>query len=137
MRSRLLLGVSCLVALLGAASSSLAVDDTARGPRISVSPERFDFGSVLPDQKLTREFVVRNVGAADLLLEKVSTSCGCTVAEGYTSLVKPGKSTVLRVTLSTPPTAGRLQKSVLVRSNDPTRATVELKVEATVGAAGR
>jgi hypothetical protein len=130
-----LLAACCLIALGGSSVPSLAVEEAARLPRISISPEKFDFGSVLPNQELFHGFVVRNVGSADLVLEKPTTSCGCTVVDGYSSLVKPGTSTTLRVKLKTPPTAGRLQKSVLVRSNDPARATVELKVEATVGAA--
>jgi hypothetical protein len=112
-----------------------AAEEAARVPRVAISPERFDFGSVLPNQELFHAFVVRNVGSADLVLEKPTTSCGCTVVEGYTPLVKPGTSTTLKVKLKTPPNAGRLQKSVLVRSNDPARATVELKLEATVGEA--
>ena len=103
-----------------------------RGPRIVVAPEHFDFGSVLPGREMTREFVVRNVGTADLTIDKVQPSCGCTVVEKYSSVLRPGETTALRVKLTTPQQAGRLQKSVLVRSNDPARGVVELKLEASV-----
>jgi hypothetical protein len=135
--NRMLAAVLCLAAVFGASARGLVAEEAARVPRISISPERFDFGSVLPEKELTREFVVRNVGSADLVIEKVAPSCGCTIVKKYDSLVKPGTSTVLHVVLTTPRAAGKLQKSVLVRSNDPARATVELKLEATVGAAAQ
>ena len=134
MKARVFCAVLFLGAVLAPPRALPFADETPKAPQISVSPEHFDFGSVLPDQKVTREFVIRNVGSADLNIDKVSTSCGCTVADGYSPLVKPGAKTVLRVTVSTPHAAGHLQKSVLVHSNDATRATVELKVEATVSA---
>ena len=137
MRTRLWWAVLSLGMLAGLSSVGQAAEEAARVPRISISPEKFDFGNVLPNQEFVHGFVVRNVGSADLVLEKPAPSCGCTVVDGYSSLVKPGTSTTLRVKLKTPPSAGRLQKSVLVRSNDPARATVELKVEATVGAAAQ
>lgn len=129
------LAVCCLLVAGGSGLPRASAEEAARVARISISPEKFDFGAVRPEKELFHGFVVRNVGSADLVLEKPVTSCGCTVVDGYSSLVKPGTSTTLRVKLKTPATAGRLQKSVLVRSNDPARATVELKVEATVAAA--
>jgi hypothetical protein len=48
--------------------------------------------------------------------------------------VKPGASTHLNVSLQTRTSTGKLQKSVLIKSNDPTKALYELKLEATVAA---
>jgi hypothetical protein len=45
--------------------------------------------------------------------------------------VKPGGSTPLQVKLRTQGT-GRIVKSVLVKTNDPTKAIYELKLEASV-----
>ncbi len=125
-----------LTAASGLTPSGVGAQEVAavRGPRILVAPEHFDFGSVLPGKDVTREFVVRNVGTADLTIDKVQTSCGCTVVDKYSSVLKPGETTALRVKLTTPHQAGRLQKSILVRSNDPARAVVELKLEANVTA---
>ena len=53
----------------------------ARGPVIRVEPAGFDFGSVLPGKTLRKEFRLRNAGDQDLVLQKVRTSCGCTVGE--------------------------------------------------------
>ena len=44
------------------------------------SPPSFDFGKVLPDKTLQKSSSIRNFGSADLVIESVSTTCGCTVA---------------------------------------------------------
>jgi len=102
------------------------------GPHIAVEPPSFDFGKAVQNKTLQKEFSIRNLGDADLVLDSVTTSCGCTVAEGYTKVVKPGASTHLLVSLQTRTTSGKLQKSVLIKSNDPGKGLYELKLEATV-----
>jgi hypothetical protein len=103
------------------------------GPRIAVDPASFDFGKVLPQKSVTREFSIRSFGAQDLVIENVSTSCGCTVADTLAKkVVKPGGSQPLRVTLTTPANPGPITKSVMVRSNDPVRPLLEIKLKATV-----
>ena len=105
---------------------------TAAAPRISVEPESFDFGKAQQEKTLEKEFRIRNLGAADLVIEDVVTTCSCSVAEGYAKVVKPGGSTPLRVKLKTNNTFGRLVRSVIVKSNDPSGRPLEIKVEAQV-----
>jgi Protein of unknown function (DUF1573) len=128
--------VAFLVALaLPAAAQDAAAKPTPAGaaaPRIAVEPEMFDFGKAQQEKTLVKEFRIRNLGAADLVIEDVVTTCGCTVADGYAKVVKPGGSTPLRVKLETRNTFGKLARSVLVKSNDPSGRPVEIKVEAQV-----
>ena len=110
----------------------------ASGPRIAVDPSSFDFGRTLPQKAVTREFSIRNFGDQDLVIENVSTSCGCTVADTLAKkVVKPGGSQPLRVTLTTPAGLGAITKSVVVRSNDPARPLLEIKLKTTVAAEAR
>jgi len=110
----------------------------ASGPRITVDPPSFDFGKTLPEKAVAREFTIRNFGDQDLVIENVTTSCGCTVAESLTkTVVKPGGSQPLRVTLTTPAHPGAITKSVMVRSNDPARPLLEIKLKTTVAAETR
>jgi uncharacterized protein DUF1573 len=106
----------------------------AGGARIAVEPPSFDFGKAIQNKTLQKEFSIKNYGDADLVVDSVSTSCGCTVADGYSKVVKPGASTHLNVSLQTRTSTGKLQKSVLIKSNDPTKALYELKLEAVVAA---
>jgi hypothetical protein len=104
----------------------------AGGPRIAVEPPSFDFGKAVQNKTLQKEFSIRNLGDTDLVLDSVTTSCGCTVADGYGKVVKPGASTHMQVSLQTRMSSGKLQKSVLIKSNDPAKGLYELKLEAMV-----
>jgi hypothetical protein len=131
-KGRVALGLALLVAAAAAAG-----ERAPGGPRIRVEPEGFDFGRTLPNRTLSKEFSIRNFGDKDLFIEGVSTSCGCTVADGYARTVKPGGTTPLRVTLETRSYSGKVERQVLVRSNDATTPVLTLRVTATVAAPGR
>jgi hypothetical protein len=128
-----------MFAVLVASGAPAATEDpkpaATGGARIAVEPSSFDFGKAIQNKTLQKEFQIRNFGDADLVLDSVTTSCGCTVAEGYSKVVKPGQSTHLQVSLQTRTSSGKLQKSVLIKSNDPTKGLYELKLEATVSPA--
>jgi Protein of unknown function (DUF1573) len=122
------------LALLG--SPALGQDKAApgppTGPRIRVEPSSFDFGKAAQNKTLRKEFSIRNFGNADLVIESVSTTCGCTAALMENKVVKPGGTAPLRVSLETRAYKGRVQRSVMLRSNDPEAELFEIKVEATV-----
>lgn len=123
----LLLAVALLAPLSWTASA-----EVAKGPRIAAEPMVFDFGKSLQNKTLEKEFVIKNFGTEDLEIEKVSTTCGCTVADGFGKVVKPGQSTVMRVKLETRTYTGRVERKILVQSNDPVKNPLELKVQANV-----
>jgi hypothetical protein len=110
-----------------AASPSPAV------PRIAVEPPSFDFGTLKPRGVVQREFVVRNLGRADLVIEAIVSSCNCAaILEETPQTLKPGARTPMRVRLTAPAETGKLQKSVLIKSNDPAHPSLEVKIEAQV-----
>ena len=113
-------------------AAEVPVPATPGAPRIAVEPAAFDFGRVVPQRTLHRQFSVRNFGSADLDIERVTTSCGCTAALLDHKVVKPGGSAALRVSFETRNYTGKVTRSVLIKSNDPARPTLELKLEATV-----
>jgi hypothetical protein len=129
---RLITALAAVVLLTAAAG---AEEKPAAAPRIRVEPESFDFGKALPGKTLRKEFTIRNFGDAALVIEGVSTTCGCTAALAAESRIKPGGSTPLRVTLETRRYSGKVEKQVLVRSNDPKTPLLQVRVSATVEAA--
>ncbi len=126
MRRRL--AVLALLALVGA---PLGAEET-KAPRIRVEPEAFDFGKARQRKTLRKDFTIRNFGDAELVISGVSTTCGCTAALAAQDHVPPGGSTVLRVTFDTRTYSGKIERDVLVRSNDPKAAIVQVRVSATV-----
>jgi hypothetical protein len=128
-----------VAALTGGVSNLPALEaqpPQAKSARIAVEPESFDFGATLQYKTLTKEFVVRNLGSADLELIEVKTSCGCTAALSEAKVIKPGGQTPLRVTVETRAATGPVTRVVTVRSNDPGRSVLEIKLTFTA-AAGR
>ncbi len=107
---------------------------TFKGPRIAVEPARFDFGEVLQNRTVEKEFSIRNHGSQPLQIERLVTDCGCTAAliETTDKTVEPGGRVKIRVKLQTRRSRGRIVKRVLVRSNDTGRRSFEIKLQATV-----
>ena len=131
-RRRVLLGF--VAAALLAAGAASGRTEQQKTPRIRVEPETFDFGKALPAKTLRKEFTLSNFGDAALVIENVSTTCGCTAALASDTKLAPGSSTVLRVTLETRSYSGKLERQVLVRSNDAKSPLLTVKVSATVEA---
>ena len=131
-RRRVLLGLLAAALLAAGAASGRAEEQ--KTPRIRVEPETFDFGKALPAKTLRKEFTLSNFGDAALMIENVSTTCGCTAALASDTKLAPGSSTVLRVTLETRSYSGKLERQVLVRSNDPKTPLLTVTVSATVEA---
>jgi len=122
-----ILTVAVLLAVAGAAD-----EKPAAAPRIQVEPGSFDFGKALPGKTLRKEFTIRNFGDAALVIDGVSTTCGCTAAISAQSRVEPGGRTVLRVSFDTRSFSGKVERLVLIRSNDPKTPLLQVRVSATV-----
>ncbi len=102
-------------------------------PRIEVEPASRDLG-VMPQQPIEITYTVRNTGGSPLVIEKISTSCGCTRAEMEKSALAPGESAPLRVTLD--PTDdnlyGEILRVIYIRSNDPQTPEAEVEFRVTI-----
>jgi hypothetical protein len=130
MRQFTALAVAALIAMAAGAD-----DKAPAAPRIRVEPEGFDFGKALPGKTLRKDFTIRNFGEAELVIESISTTCGCTAALSAQRRVAPGGRTALRVMFETRNYSGTVERLVLVRSNDPETPVVQLRVSATVAPA--
>ena len=128
------MALTLAAAALAAAFAASGRAEEPKSPRIRVEPEAFDFGKALPAKTLRKEFTLSNFGDAALVIENVSTTCGCTAALASDTKLAPGASTVLRVTLETRSYSGKVERQVLVRSNDPKLPLLTVKVSATVEA---
>jgi hypothetical protein len=134
---RVLLAALAAPLWLAAAPVPEPVPPSGDSPRIRVEPQGFDFGRALPRRTLRKQFVLRNAGERDLVLQRPTTSCACTAAIVGETTLKPGRSTTLNVELYTRARAGLIEQRVLVPSNDPVTPLLELRVRATVEAPAR
>lgn len=87
-------------------------------PVISLGTQVYDFGSVAQGAKVVHEFEIKNSGTADLIIQRLSPSCGCTATQLTTPVVRPGATEKVRVTFDTSGFLGDKTKTVLIASND-------------------
>jgi hypothetical protein len=105
----------------------------AAGPAVLVAePPTFDFGRVLPDRAVRKEFRLKNLGRDVVSIESVATDCGCMVVGEYARQLAPGASTGLTVQLHTPPQPGTLVRTLVVKTAGAQPTLLELRVRATV-----
>ena len=77
----------------------------------------FNFGTILEGEQVSTEFVFSNTGKADIIINKIETSCGCTVPEYDKDPVKPGAKGSIRVRFDSNGKSGTQYKTIRIFSN--------------------
>ncbi len=101
-------------------------------PKIKFKEEAWNFGKVKQGEVLSHEFVFTNSGDATLIIQKVSTTCGCTAALASEDKIGPGKEGKIQIKFDTRGYGGVLSKLIFVESNDPAGARKQLQVSADI-----
>ncbi|MBD3410113.1 MAG: DUF1573 domain-containing protein [Ignavibacteriales bacterium] len=101
------------IVLCGAASAQLSE------PQISSQQTVYDFGRMFQGDTVKYSFIVSNTGGDLLKIEKVISTCGCTVAERSKDELKPGESATITVAFDTRDRIGPQTKLVAIQTNDP------------------
>ena len=133
--------LAVMISASGNSSDSLAISTDANPPQIEISPTSYDWGSIGTDV-VEGKVNVKNTGGSDLVIYKISTSCGCTSASlsvgdefsGYRAMdhgslkrvdmiIHPGEEGTLSVRYDPlfhgQPAVGTIKRSIYLRSNDP------------------
>ncbi len=98
------------------------------GPHIQMSETEFDFGKLFIDEELTKNFVLQNKGTGILEIYDIFSACGCITALMEQKLVAPGESAEITVTYKAGKKLGPDSKTVTIRTNDPQRPVLNLKI---------
>lgn len=96
------------------------------GPMIVCDSPNIDLGIVEGDTVVPYTQFIRNDGDETLYIERVSVTCGCTVANLPDSTVEPGESVPLQGSLNTRKMDGEIHKALFIDSNDPERERLVL-----------
>jgi hypothetical protein len=106
----------------------------AREPRLEVAAAH-NWGIVAKGETAVAELPLRNSGAAPLVIEAVTTSCGCTEASLSTMTIDPGATAVLRVAYDSgvhESDEGEMERYVFIISNDPAQPDMKIRFIARV-----
>jgi len=128
-------GATLGLALLAATTALLSACSGGE-PDIRLEEEQLDLGPVQNGEVRSFEVGVVNQGSRDLVIEAVSTSCGCTSARVIPTTIGPGESGSLQVTFDSgahgPEELGPVLKQVFIASNDPDSPEVEFRLIADI-----
>jgi hypothetical protein len=108
--------------------SDLTAADLAQAPRTEVDNMTFDFGTITDQKVVEHEFKLTNTGQSDLLIRKVSASCGCTAVQPAKVKIPPGETTVIKAVFNPAGREGDQKKAITVITNDPRRSRIILWV---------
>lgn len=95
-------------------------------PQISVDETVFDFGERDTGEVVEHTFTLTNHGDGTLLIDKVKTNCGCTVAQISTQSIPPGGKADVILKLNLHLQKGKQNRTALVQSNDPSTPNLKL-----------
>jgi hypothetical protein len=102
--------------MAGASASGQGVD-AETGPRVYLPAQQHEFELVVEGVDTVHDFVVRNVGSAQLLIQSVKAGWGC-AAVSFTRQIPPGAEGTITVKVNTRGYGGRrISKSVRVFTN--------------------
>ena len=115
-----------------AKSAAPAAGDAQAGGRIIAVEAVHDFGTVTEGDTVKHSFVIKNEGSNPLKIDRVQTSCGCTVAELKTKEIAPGATGQVEIAFNTQGRTGDQSKIITVLSNDPATPRLNLTIKAKV-----
>ena len=101
-------------------------------PVIEFDSESYNAGATAQDDIIEHTFEFSNKGDEALIIEKVTSSWGCTAVVASSSRLEPGETGNINAKVATKGKKGSISKSINVFSNDPKKPTVRLSIRTTI-----
>ncbi len=99
-------------------------------PQFSFDETVHDFGKIIRGEKVSYSFKFTNVGGADILISKVTSSCGCTVSKYPKTPIEPGKVGYIEATFDSKHKKGFQNKSITIMANtEPNKTVLRVKTQ--------
>jgi len=123
-------GLIVIAAIMVMVATNSKVAASQKGPKIVFKETTHDFGKVPRGPSLQYNFKFTNKGSGILSIDKVQPTCGCTGATvGEKTTYSKNESGEIKVEFQTQGREGPQEKSIIVETNDPDNATINLKVK--------
>jgi hypothetical protein len=95
----------------------LSVLAQTKGPALVVKEDYFDFGDIKQGAVVEHVFQFTNTGDSTLLLQKVYSTCGCTIPSYPKEGIAPGQSGQITVKFNSEGKMGLNNKIITIMSN--------------------
>jgi len=86
--------------------------------KLKLEKNKYDFGNVKEGKFYIANIKLINAGEGDLEIKNVSSTCGCAAALVVDKVIKPGKSTILKIELDTSNREGKFVRAINIMTND-------------------
>lgn len=120
--------------LLFAAGCGASVQ--AGTPEIVIETSLLELGDIPNGEVAERQVVVSNNGRIPLVVDTVTTTCGCTTATLTPMTLPPGESGVLTIAFDSgahgPDLRGAIMRRVILTTNDPAQPEAVVDLTATI-----
>ena len=97
------------------------------GPKIEFESLEINYGKISKGDNGVRIFKFTNIGSEPLIINKVYSSCGCTIPKKPSSPIGPGQDDEIQVKYDTN-RVGPIRKIITVLSNAINSPTISLKI---------
>ncbi len=101
------------------------------GPKIEFESLEINYGKISKGDNGIRIFKFTNIGSKPLIINKVYSSCGCTIPKKPSSPIGPGQGDEIQVKYDTN-RVGPIRKTITVLSNAINSPTMSLKITGNV-----
>jgi hypothetical protein len=92
-------------------------------PVLNVTNKDVDLGAIKYDSSYKIDYIIANVGAKDLVIDTVTSSCGCSVPKINKKVIRSSDTTLVSVEFK-PVDSGKFSKSIVMKSNTDSVYTV-------------
>ena len=101
------------------------------GAKIKFESLEINYGEISKGDNGVRIFKFTNIGSKPLIIDKVYSSCGCTIPKKPSSPIDPGEDDEIQVKYDTN-RVGPIRKTITVLSNAINSPTISLKITGNV-----
>tara|TARA_B100000963_G_scaffold99748_1_gene86206 strand:- start:24 stop:395 length:372 start_codon:yes stop_codon:yes gene_type:complete len=101
------------------------------GAKIKFESLEINYGKISKGDNGVRIFKFTNIGSKPLIINKVYSSCGCTIPKKPSSPIDPGQDDEIQVKYDTN-RIGPIRKTITVLSNAINSPTISLKITGNV-----
>lgn len=111
-------------------NTAAGIDDDMKQAAISFKKTEHDFGKVIAGEVVSYSFKFTNTGNTDLIITKVSTSCGCTASHYPVDPIKPGETKAIEAKFDSQNRMGFQNKRITVLTNaTPAKQNLYIKAD--------
>ena len=101
-------------------------------PKMQIVESSFNAGEMYKtNKKIEHDFIIKNIGNADLQIISARPGCGCTVTR-FDKVIAPGAEGKVQASVDISHFKGQIEKGIDLQTNDPEQARARLTVKANI-----